>query len=362
MISKHTRGAWQYVVLLLLLGMVAAACTPVDEPPPQIGLLLPELATARYETQDRPAFEKKVRELCPECQITSLNADGDAAVQERQADQLIAAGIDVLVLDPVSSAGAAPIVVKAKDEGIPVISYDRLVADANLDYFVSFDGQAVGRLQAESLVAAMGSIGASDGVIVVVNGSPDDNNAVQFNQGARLVLDTSLLTIAEEFWVPGWVPDDARSLFAEVIERLGPDGFQGVYVANDGMAGGVIAAMKDAGIDPTTVPVTGQDAELAAIQRLLKGEQVMTVYKALAEEAGKAAELAVILAQGDAPEPGFVVNKVNNEFKDVDGVLLTPVAVTVDDIAETVIADGFWSIDEICIGEYDALCSAAGLK
>jgi D-xylose transport system substrate-binding protein len=362
MINQHTRGAWKYVVVLLLLAMAAVACTPVDEEPAQIGLLLPELATARYETQDRPAFEAKVRELCPECQVTSLNAAGDAAVQERQADQLIAAGIDVLVLDPVNSAEAATIVTKARDEGIPVISYDRLVADANLDYFVSFDGQAVGRLQAEGLIGAMGAVGAPDGIIVMVNGSPDDNNAVEFNRGAHLVLDTSLLTIAEEFWVPGWGPDDARALFADVIEKLGPDGFQGVYVANDGMAGGVIAAMREAGIDPTAVPVTGQDAELAAIQRLLKGEQAMTVYKALAEEAGKAAELAVILSRGEAPEPGFVVNKVNNVFKDVDGVLLTPVAVTVDNIADTVVADGFWSIDEICVGEYDALCTAAGLK
>ena len=360
--DKQIDGIWKYVVVLLVFGLVSAACTPTDEEPPQIGLLLPELATTRYETQDRPAFEAKVRELCPECQVTSLNADGDQAVQERQADQLIAAGIDVLVLDPVNSAEAAPIVEKARDEGIPVISYDRLVADANVDYFVSFDGELVGRLQAESLLAAMGAIGAPDGTIVVVNGSPDDNNAVLFNRGAHLVLDTSPLAIAEEFWVPGWVPDDARTLFAEVIQSLGPDGFQGVYVANDGMAGGVIAAMKEAGIDPATVPVTGQDAELAAIQRLLSGEQSMTVYKALAEEASKAAELAVILAQGDVPDPGFVVNKVNNDFKDVDGVLLTPVAVTIDNIADTVVADGFWSLGEICVGAYAAMCVEAGLQ
>ena len=250
----------------------------------------------------------------------------------------------------------------AKAEGIPVISYDRLVADANLDYFVSFDGVVVGQLQAEELLTQMASIGAATGNIVMVNGSPDDNNAVLFNRGAHLVLDTAPVGIVEEFWVPGWGPDDARKLFADVIDEIGPDGFDAVYVANDGMAGGIIAALEEAGIDPTTVPITGQDAELAAIQRLLDGTQSMTVYKALADEAAKAAELAVILARGEAPDPGFVVNKVNNDFKDVDGVLLTPVAVTIDTIAETVVADGFWSIEEICAGEYQSLCAAAGLQ
>jgi D-xylose transport system substrate-binding protein len=348
--------------VLLLVGLVAAACSPEEPAPPQIGLLLPELATARYETQDRPAFEAKVQELCPECRVTSLNADGDQSTQMSQAEQLIAAGLDVLVLDPVNSAEAAPIVEMAADKAIPVISYDRLVADADIDYFVSFDGVVVGQLQAEALLTDMASIGAATGTIVMVNGSPDDNNAVLFNRGAHLILDTSTVGIVEEFWVPGWGPDDARRLFSEVIEELGPDGFDGVYVANDGMAGGVIAALEEAGIDPTTVPITGQDAELAAIQRLLDGTQSMTVYKALADEAAKAAELAVILARGDAPEPGFVVNKVNNNFKDVDGVLLTPVSVIVENIAETVVADGFWSIEEICAGEYQSLCAAAGLQ
>ena len=360
--KKQGATRWRYVGVLLLLGLVAAACTPSDPAPPKIGLLLPELATARYETQDRPAFEARVAELCPECRVTSLNADNDPLTQMSQAEQLIASGIDVLVLDPVNSAEAAPMVEMAKEEGIPVISYDRLVADANLDYFVSFDGVVVGQLQAEELLTQMASIGAATGNIVMVNGSPDDNNAVLFNRGAHLVLDTAPIGIVEEFWVPGWGPDDARKLFADVIDEIGPDGFDAVYVANDGMAGGIIAALEEAGIDPTTVPITGQDAELAAIQRLLDGTQSMTVYKALADEAAKAAELAVILARGEAPEPGFVVNKVNNDFKDVDGVLLTPVAVTIDTIAETVVADGFWSIEEICAGEYQSLCAAAGLQ
>jgi D-xylose transport system substrate-binding protein len=250
----------------------------------------------------------------------------------------------------------------AEDEAIPVISYDRLIANADVDYFVSFDGELVGQLQAEALLAAMAESGAPAGTIVMVNGSPDDNNAVLFNRGAHLVLDTSTAAIVEEFWVPGWAPGEARRLFAAVIDELGPDGFDAVYVANDGMAGGVIAALEDAGIDPRTVPITGQDAELAAVQRLLDGTQTMTVYKALADEAAKAAELAVTLARDEAPDPGFVVNKVNNEFKDVDGVLLTPVAVTVENIAETVVADGFWSIDEICVGAYQSLCAAAGLE
>lgn len=350
------------LVLLLLLGLVAGACTPTAEAPPHIGLMLPELTTARYETQDRPAFEEKVRELCPECRVTSVNAGGDQSNQAAQLDELIAAGIDVLVLDPVNSAEAGPLVDTARDNGIPTISYDRLVSGVDVSYFVSFDGVEVGRLQAEALLTELAAIGASTGSVVMVNGSPDDNNAVLFNEGAHLVLDNSTLTIVSEFWTPGWVPDEARRLFAEVIQELGPDGFDGVYVANDGMAGGVIAALREAGIDPATVPITGQDAELPAIQRLLDGSQSMTVYKNLADEAASAAELAVILARGDAPDPGFVVNKINNGFKDVDGVLLTPETVTVENIADTIIADGFWSVEQICTGDFEALCVQAGLR
>ena len=355
----RSRKPWQAVVVVMLLSLAAGACSPEEAEAPHIGLLLPELDTARYETQDRPAFEATVAELCPECIVTSLNADGDAAVQAAQVDDLIALGINVLVLDPVNSAEAAPLVETARDAGIPVISYDRLVADADLDYFVSFENELVGQLQAEALVAALGGGG---GEIVLINGWLDDGNAVQFNNGARSVLDTNnAVGVAQEYWTERWDYNVSAANMRDALEVLGLDGFDAVLAANDGIAASVALVLTEAGLDPTVIPITGQDAELAAIQRLLTGEQTMTVYKALADEAAKAAELAVILGRGEAPEPGFVVNKVNNGFKDVDGVLLTPQAVTIDNIADTVVADGFWSLDEICTGQYAPLCAEAGL-
>lgn len=355
--KQKVSGVLRYVALGLVIGLVAAACTPEEAEPPHIGLLLPELATARYETQDRPAFEAAVRELCPECRVTSVNADGDAAVQSRQVDELIAAGMNVMVLDPVNSAEAAPLVEKAQDKGIFVISYDRLVADADVDYFVSFDGVEVGELQAQALLDAGG------GEIVLINGSPDDNNAVLFSEGAHLLLDTSSIAgIAVEYDTPGWDYSFSRASMQEALATLGNDGFDAVLAANDGIAASVIEVLEEAGLDPAQIPITGQDAELPAVRRLLTGEQHMTVYKPLADLAAAAAELAVILGRGESPEPGFVVNTVNNGFKDVDGVLLDPVAVTTANIADTIIADRFWPITEICAGEIAAACAAAGLQ
>jgi D-xylose transport system substrate-binding protein len=146
----------------------------------------------------------------------------------------------------------------------------------------------------------------------------------------------------------------------QAITALGKDGFVGVYAANDGTAGGAIAAMKGNGVDPKKIPTTGQDAELAAIQRILIGEQYMTVYKAIKPEAEQAAELAVQLAKGETP--AAPKDKVNNGTKDVPSIILTPVAVTKDNINDTVVKDGFWSADEICTAKYASACKEAGIQ
>jgi D-xylose transport system substrate-binding protein len=147
----------------------------------------------------------------------------------------------------------------------------------------------------------------------------------------------------------------------QAITSLGKDGFVGVYAANDGTAGGAIAAMKGAGISPLP-PVTGQDAELAGIQRILAGEQYMTVYKAVKPEAENAATIAVALVQGQTPPASLVSTKTNNNKKDVPSVILTPVAVTVDNVKDTVVKDGFWTAAQICTGSYASACSKAGIQ
>jgi D-xylose transport system substrate-binding protein len=254
----------------------------------KIALLLPETKTARYETQDMPLFKAKVEELAPGSEVIYSNANQDANQQQSQADAALTNGAQVLVLDPVDSASAASIVAKAKAKNVPVISYDRLILNADVDYYISFDNEKVGKLQGQALLDKLTKDGNAGKTIVMINGAPTDNNAKLFKAGAHSVLDGKV-KIGAEYDTPDWSPDKAQTEMDQAITKLGKTGFVGVLAANDGTGGGAIAAMKGAGIDPKKIPVTGQDAELAAIQRILLGEQYMTIYKAIKPEAGDAA-------------------------------------------------------------------------
>jgi D-xylose transport system substrate-binding protein len=354
------------------IALVAAACSTTKGSSSgagssggekKIALLLPETKTTRYEAQDRPLFEAKVKSLCPDCTIIYSNADQKADQQQSQADAALTNGAKVLVLDPVDSASAASIVNKAKAKNVPVISYDRLILNAPVDYYISFDNVQVGKLQAESLVNKLKADGKS-GSVVMINGAPTDNNAKLFKQGAHSVLDTSGFKIAKEYDTPDWSPDKAQTEMEQAITALGKKGFVGVYAANDGTGGGAIAALKGQGISPLP-PVTGQDAELAAVQRVLTGEQYMTVYKAIKPEAEKAAEWAVALASGDTAKANALATaKTNNGQVDVPSIILTPIAVTKDTAKETVgqmISDGFLKADQLCTGAVASVCAQAGL-
>lgn len=328
----------------------------------KIAFLLPETQTARYETQDKPLFEAKVQELCPDCEILYQNADQDATKQQSQVEAAVTEGVDVIVLDPVDSTASAGLVSRAKDAGIPVISYDRLILDADLDYYVSFDSVEVGRQQAEALSKKLAEDGSPAGPIVKINGDPKDNNATLFKQGSNEVFEQQGVEIAQEYDTPDWLPENAQREMEQAITAVGKDGFAAVYAANDGTAGGAIAALKAAGIDPATRPVTGQDAELAAIQRIVDGEQYVTVYKPLKPLAESAAELAVAVANGDDPPAGLINGDEDNGTEKVPTVFLDTVAVTKDNVADTIIADDFWSVDEICTKAYADACKEAGIS
>ncbi|HEY5548587.1 MAG TPA: sugar ABC transporter substrate-binding protein [Coriobacteriia bacterium] len=328
----------------------------------KIALLLPETKTARYETQDRPLFEAKVKELAPDAEILYSNANQDATEQQSQADAALTNGAQVLVLDPVDSASAASIVAKAKLKNVPVISYDRLILNAEVDYYVSFDNEKVGTLQGQALLDKITKDGNAGKTIVMINGSPTDNNATLFKKGAHSILDGKV-KIGAEYDTPDWSPDKAQTEMDQAIIKLGNNGFVAVYCANDGTCGGAIAAMKGAGIDPKKRPSTGQDAELAGIQRVLLGEQYMTIYKAIKAEANTAAELAVALAKGSGVPSSMTLSKVNNGKIDVPSVLLNPVAVTKETIKDTVVADGFWTTAQIMnTPELVAAGALVGLK
>jgi D-xylose transport system substrate-binding protein len=329
----------------------------------KIALLLPESKTARYETQDKPLFEAKVKELAPDAQILYSNANQDATQQQAQADAAITNGAKVLVLDPVDSASAASIVKKANAAGIPVIAYDRLITGAPIDSYISFDNEQVGKLQGTALLTKLlASSGGKKPKVVMINGSPTDNNATLFKKGAHSVLDGKVDIVAE-YDTPDWSPDKAQTEMDQAITKVGKTGFDGVLAANDGTGGGAIAAMKAAGIDPKTKPTTGQDAELAAIQRILLGTQYMTVYKAIKLEAETAAAMAVARASGKPLPSDLTVVKVNNGTGDIQSVLLTPVSVMVKNIKDTIVKDNFWSLAQIAnTPELQAAAKAAGLQ
>ncbi|HEY6762998.1 MAG TPA: sugar ABC transporter substrate-binding protein [Baekduia sp.] len=328
----------------------------------KIALLLPESKTARYESQDKPNFVAKMKELCPSCEVIYSNADQDAAKQQSQAEAALTQGAKVLVLDPVDSASAASIVTRAAQQKVPVISYDRLILNSKPDYYISFDNVKVGELQGTSLVDKLKADGKGSGKIVMINGAPTDNNAKLFKQGAHSVIDKSGLKVAKEYDTPDWSQDKAQAEMEQAITALGKNGFQGVYSANDGNAAGIVAAMKSNGVDPTKIPITGQDAQLDGVQRILAGQQYMTVYKAIKPEAEAAATLANDLLQGKQPDAGVVNGKTNNGQVDVPSVLLKPVAVTKDNVQDTIIKDGFWTPAQICVGQYAAACKSAGIQ
>ena len=325
----------------------------------KIGLLLPESKTTRYETFDRPLMEAKLKQLCAKCEVVYQNADQDEAKQQSQAEAMLTQGVKVLILDAVNAKSAAGIVSNAKGQGVPVVAYDRL-ATGPVSYYVSFDNKKVGEVQGQALLDAVSKGGdPKRGQIVMINGAPTDPNAADFKAGAHSVLDGKV-TIGKEFDTPDWSPDKAQQEMEQAITAIGKDNIIGVYAANDGTAGGAVAALKGAGVTQLP-PVTGQDAELAGVQRIVAGQQYMSVYKAIKPEAEVAAEMAIAAATGK-DYSGETTKKVNNGSADVTSVLLNPVAVTKDNIKDTVVKDGFYTVDKICAGEYAAACTAAGLS
>jgi D-xylose transport system substrate-binding protein len=368
MLRRPWKRVGAAVSLLALAALAAAGCGGGNGgggggggSAPTIALLLPENQTARYETHDRPDFEAKVKALCSNCKILYSNAAGDASNQQNDADAALSQGADVLVLDAVDAASAGSIVTKAKAQNVPVISYDRLITNSNIDYYVSFDNTRVGRIQGQSLAAKLKSNGKPNGPIVMLNGDPADNNAKLFKQGATSVFSADGVKIAKAYDTPGYLGSNAQNEAQQAITALGNNGFAGIYAANDDLAGGAIAAMKSAGINPSTRPTTGQDASVAGIQRILTGEQYMSVYKAVTKEAQIAAEIAVPVAKGNKPPAGLVTVSTNNGTKNVPSVLLTPVALTKNNVESTVIKDHFWTPAQICTTAFKAACTAAGI-
>ncbi|MGW1885636.1 substrate-binding domain-containing protein [Streptomyces sp. NPDC001970] len=324
-----------------------------------IGLLLPENQTARYEKFDKPLIEKKISELTNgKAKVVYANAKQDPTLQTQQVDTMITNKVDALIVDAVDSKAIAGGVKKAKEAGIPVVAFDRL-AEGPIDAYTSFDNEEVGRVQGKALLEALGDK-AKDGQIVMMNGSITDPNAKLFKQGAHSELDGKV-NVGKEYDTKEWKPENANANMEAAISALGKDKIIGVYSANDGMAGGIITALKAGGFTKLP-PVTGQDAELAGVQRIVAGEQFMSVYKPYAPEAAAAAEMAVALAKGEKLGSIETSRVDSPTTKAIPSVLVPVVSLTKDNIKDTVVTDGVYTVAEICTPKYKAACDALGLK
>ncbi len=349
--------------MLLALAALAAGCGSDNGGGGSgtIALLLPENHTPRYESADRPNFEKKVKELCSDCKLLYSNATQDAAKQQNQADAALTQGADVLVVDAVDAGSAASIVKKAKAQDVPVVSYDRLITDSDVDYYISYDNAGVGKLQGDTLIKGLKANNKPTGPVVMLAGDPADNNAKLFKSGANDALKAGGVKIAKSFDTPGWSADKAQNEMQQSITALGNSGFNGVLAANDDLGGGAIAAMKSAGIKPSTRPTTGQDATVAGLQRILAGEQYMTVWKANKPEANAAAQIAVALVKGDDVPSNLINQQVDNGQKKVPSVILTPVAIVKNNV-KTVVEGGDVKSADLCKGQFKSACTAAGIQ
>jgi D-xylose transport system substrate-binding protein len=334
-----------------------------------VSFLLPEKQTARYEAADNPLFTAKFKALCPSATLDYANAGGDDATQLQQGEAAIAKGAKVIVLDANDADAAGKIVTEAQAKGIKVVSYDRLVkGNSKPDYYVEFDSSAVGKLQGDVLLAKLTADGKTMPKLVWINGSPKDNNASLFKAGAHTALDGKV-TIVKEDAMANWKAEEAQAIMEAAIATAGKDGFDGVYVANDGGAGGAIAAMKSNGVDPKTKPTTGQDAELAGIQRIVLGDQFMTVYKPIKTLAEESAAVACDLLNGKTPDASKFNATENNGTADIITQKIAVVGVTLDgktagtkSVLDSVIADGFYTAAAICTTDFAAACTAAGVK
>ena len=304
----------------------------------KVGLTMDTLQEERW-IKDQEMFGEAVKALGAEFIV--MTADSDDAKQIEQAETLIGMGVDILVVVPHDAEAAATIVNKAHAAGIKVLSYDRLVRNADVDLYVSFDNERVGELQAEAITKRVPA-----GKYVYIGGPETDYNAHLVKKGVFNVLqpyiDRGEITIVFDQWTRDWQPANARDNMRIALEA-NEGRIDAVIAGNDGTAGGAIEALAEWGL-AGKVPVAGQDAELAAAQRIVAGTQTMTVYKPIRQLAEVAAELAVKMAKGETPRADRLVN---NGKLDVPSVLLTPIAVNADNIDETIIADGFHAREEV---------------
>ena len=337
-------------LLSVLTGLVLArggaktgAATPAK---PRIGLSLDTLKEERWQ-RDRDTFVRRATALGAEVKVQSANSDDVRQVADVQA--LITEGVQVIVIAPHNGDAMAKAVQLAHDAGIPVIAYDRLIKNCDLDLYLTFDNVRVGELQGQFLADAFAQMGGGKKRLIRIYGAKTDNNALLFKQGQDQALDPLLksgaLEVVHEDWADDWKPENGKKIANAGLSKAGPT-FHAILASNDGTAGGAIQALLEEGL-AGKVLVTGQDADLAACQRIVAGTQTMTIYKPLKQLAEQAAECAVRLARH---RPVIATASLDNGQVKVPSIFVDVVAVTKENIRDTVVKDGFHPESEIFQG------------
>jgi D-xylose transport system substrate-binding protein len=360
-LPKACRGLG--AVTLVLAAGALAACggeenggRTVPGPTARVAFFLPHPKADRYEAIDLPHFADRLNELCPGCVLDYYNGEQSQDKQNGQFHEALSKGPAVMVLDPVDSKKGADLIAEAKAKNVPVISYDRILWGKAFDYLISFDHFEVGRQQGTALKEAMGS-SASTGTLLWINGPVTDSNAVLLSKGARDVLG-STVKIAAEFTMPGPKWDTGtEEWLAKVLPTIDVSTIAGVYCPSDVCAGSVAAALKKAGVAKMP-PITGSNADVAGLQRILDGEQYMTAYKPVPSEARLAAEIVYDLIRGSRPK---ATSTVDNGAGKMPAFFVATHAVTKDKIKDTVLKDGFLTVNTLCAAAYTKACKAAGL-
>jgi D-xylose transport system substrate-binding protein len=334
-------------IALGVTALFAAGCSrPTAEKPAssagkkiRIGFSMDTLKEERWH-RDRDLLVKRAGELGAEVLVQAAN--GNDALQNSQAENMLTQGVDVLLVAPHNGKTAAMIVEAAHRAGVPVIAYDRLINDADVDLYMSFDNERVGEMQAEYLVARR-----PRGNYVVIGGAPTDNNALLYHEGQKKVLEPFVsrgdIRIVSDQWARDWLAVEALKIMENALTRS-DNKVDAVVAANDGVAGGAIQALAEQNLAGSTL-VSGQDAELSACQRIAAGTQSMTVYKPIERLAFKAAEVAVKMARRQPH--GEATRGISNGKIDVPSILLPPVAVDKNNLVSTVIADGYQKLEDV---------------
>ncbi|MEU4668578.1 substrate-binding domain-containing protein [Amycolatopsis sp. NPDC023774] len=329
----------------------------------KVGVILPETATsARWEAFDKPMLQAALQAQGFSADIQ--NAQGDNQKFSTLADGFISQGVKVLIIAPSDPAVGAAIEAKAKTAGIPVIDYDRPSLGGSADYYVSFDNEKVGELQGQGMADALKD--KKGAAVVQLEGAPTDNNATLFGDGHDKVLkplyQSGALTLVQKQPINDWDPQVGGTTFEQIMTRVG-NKVDGVVAANDELAGAVITVLKKNGLNGK-VPVTGQDATAAGLQAILRGDQLLTIFKPIKQEADNTAKLAAALAKNDkaaadAIATGTLHDPKNN--RDIKSVLLAPTLITVNDV-KTVIQQGYVKASDVCTGDVAAKCTQYGIS